>query len=72
MFLLDSVYDYVGFTYTLTDEAGELIEEGKAEVIWNDRCLITVDLNKVAKGDLTIEVYNSDGTHLLTDAVEVI
>lgn len=72
VFLLDSVYDYVGFTYTLTDEAGELIEEGKAEVIWYDRCLITVNLNKVAKGDLTIEVYNSDGTHLLTDAVEVI
>ncbi len=71
-FQLDSIYDYVGFTYKLTDdESGELIDEGTVEAIWYDRCSINCDMSKAPKGNMKLEVFNSNGTPLLTDAIEV-
>ena len=70
-FQLDSIYEYLGFPYKITDENGEQIDEGIAEVIWYDRCMITCDMSQAQKGTMKLEVFNSDGTPLITDAIEV-
>lgn len=70
-FALPYTLDYVGFTYTLTDSAGTVLDEGKEEIFYSDRCSIKLNMKGASVGEMTIKVYNPNGKELTSYTIEV-
>ena len=65
-------YNYMEFTYTVTDGSGKTIDEGSASIINSDRTeYFRIDLSKMKSGPVTITVLNPNGTTLLENSIEV-
>ncbi|MBO4688207.1 MAG: hypothetical protein J5636_06810 [Clostridiales bacterium] len=72
MFETYGYYNYMEFTYKVTDGSGKTIAEGTETIINNDRTdYFRIDLSEMSGGPVTITVLNPDGSQLLENSIEV-
>jgi hypothetical protein len=63
-------YNYMVFTYEVTDGKNKKILEGECSIVSSDMIYITVPLTSPVNGSLTIRVYNPDGSLLRESTIE--